>query len=110
MADQPPNSEKEKETPDAASAREAFIFEKEKREQEENLRRQQLLKDQSLREGFRYLFRSVIQFILFTAVGALLVILGRSLQKTDSAQGTALIVVGAGCILKGMISFSGRSQ
>ena len=107
MAENNLNPEKNKETPEAALAREAFIFEKEKKQIEANLTRQQLLEDQSIREGFRFLFKSIVQFIVFVALGVFLVLMSRDVRKTDSTVGTVLMVIGAGLILRGMMSLGG---
>ena len=83
MDDKSANQEKSKETPEAASAREAFIFEQKIKEIKTSLKRQQFLEEQSWREGFRFLFKSILQFVFFVSAGVLLIVKGHELQVLD---------------------------
>ena len=74
---------------------------------EASLKRQQLLEDQSLREGFRFLFKSVLQFILFVSVGAFLIIKSQDFSRNGNALGVLFLAGGTILILRGMISLGG---
>jgi len=99
--------DKKEETKEALSARESFLFGEEKKQREARKKRQRLLEVQSLREGFSFLIRTTVEFVIFVVAGALFIIKGREIQQTDYPLGTTLLVLGVILILKGILSAGG---
>lgn len=105
MVDKSPDQEN---TPELErTSKEVYLDEKQQKEAEERLRRQEQQEDQSLREGMGFLVKSSFQFVFYVVIGAFVVIFSRDLQATNYPGGVLLMFVGLGLIIKGMISLGG---
>ena len=89
------------------TAREIHLHEEERRELEARLKQQQEQEDQSLREGFRFLFISIVQFIFYVGAGAVTIIISQKMLKPGSPFGFLLMGAGALLIVKGMFVLGG---
>ena len=83
------------------------LTEEERKALEVRLRKQQEQEDRSLEEGFRFLYRSVFQFIFFIIAGVFVIMFSRDLLAAKHPGGLLLMALGVGLIIKGMISLGG---
>ena len=95
------------ETKEASSAREIFLFGEKEKQAQSRAQREQFLQDQSLREGFRFLSKSIFQFVFYVGFGTILLVQSRDLHTAHRTLASILMVLGIILVVNGMISLAG---